>query len=172
MLCGQGVAPAAATIERFDGLGLELVPGTGLLAASVPGAFDGWLTLLRDHGTMTLEAVLAPALHYAEHGHPVVPGDHGAIESSGRCSRHWPTSAAVYLPDGSAPAAGTRFRNLALAATYRRLLQTAQAAGATASARSRPRAPAGTPASWPRRSRRSRPSTNCSTARASTTRAC
>ena len=130
MLCAQGVAPAAATIERFGELGLDQVPGTGLLASCVPGAFDGWLTLLRDHGTMTLTDVIAPALHYAEHGYPVVPGIAGAIESvQALFEAHWPTSAAVYLPGGSVPVAGTRFGNLALAATYRRLLQTAQAAG-------------------------------------------
>jgi gamma-glutamyltranspeptidase/glutathione hydrolase len=130
VLCAQGVAPAAATIRRFAELGLDQVPGTGLLATCVPGAFDGWLTLLRDHGTMTLVDVLAPALHYAEHGYPVVPGVAGAIESVRTLfEAHWPTSAAVYLPRGSVPAVGTRFGNLALAATYRRLLQTAQAAG-------------------------------------------
>jgi gamma-glutamyltranspeptidase/glutathione hydrolase len=130
VLCAQGVAPAAATIGRFAELGLDQVPGTGLLASCVPGAFDGWLTLLRDHGTMSLADVIAPALHYAEHGYPVVAGITGAIESVRTLfEAHWPTSAAVYLPDGSAPAPGTRFGNLALAATYRRLLQTAQAAG-------------------------------------------
>src|SRR6187397_60637 len=46
VLCAQGVSPAAATIERFRGLGHELVPGTGPLAACVPGAFGGWLLLL------------------------------------------------------------------------------------------------------------------------------
>ena len=59
-LCGQGVAPAAATIDRFHELGHELVPGTGVLAACVPGAFGGWLTLLRELGTMRLaDAVTA-----------------------------------------------------------------------------------------------------------------
>jgi gamma-glutamyltranspeptidase / glutathione hydrolase len=130
VLCAQGVAPAAATIERFGELGLDQVPGSGLLASCVPGAFDGWLTLLRDHGTMTLTDVIAPALHYAEHGYPVVPGIAGAIASvQALFEAHWPTSAAIYLPDGAVPVAGTRFGNLSLAATYRRLLQTAQAAG-------------------------------------------
>src|ERR1700761_2001294 len=130
VLCAQGVAPAAATIARFDELGLDQVPGTGLLASCVPGAFDGWLTLLRDHGTKTLAEVIAPALHYAEHGYPVVPGIAGAIESvQALFEAHWPTSAAIYLPGGAVPVAGTRFGNLSLAATYRRLLQTAQAAG-------------------------------------------
>jgi len=67
-LCGQGVAPAAATIERFRELGHELVPGTGVLAACVPGAFGGWLLLLRDFGTWRLADVLEVAIRYAEHG--------------------------------------------------------------------------------------------------------
>jgi gamma-glutamyltranspeptidase len=45
VICGQGTAPAAATIDHFTGLGLDLVPGTGLLAATVPAgttsALDG-----------------------------------------------------------------------------------------------------------------------------------
>ncbi|HEY8558027.1 MAG TPA: gamma-glutamyltransferase, partial [Actinomycetes bacterium] len=49
---GQGPVPAAATIGRFAELGLRLIPGTGLLAACVPGAFGAWMLLLRDHGTL------------------------------------------------------------------------------------------------------------------------
>src|SRR5205823_5711693 len=80
VLCGQGVAPAGATIARYrDSLGLDLVPGTGLLAATVPGAVGGWLALLRDHGTMRLPDVLRHAIGYAEHGHPVHPRVAGAI---------------------------------------------------------------------------------------------
>ena len=71
---GQGTAPAAATIERFRELGHELVPGTGLLAACVPGAFDAWLLLLREFGTLPLADVLEPAIGYAESGYPLVPG--------------------------------------------------------------------------------------------------
>src|SRR5690349_14025652 len=52
VICGQGPAPAGATLEHYRGLGLDLVPGTGHLAACVPGAFDAWMTLLRDHGTL------------------------------------------------------------------------------------------------------------------------
>src|SRR3954452_18098 len=72
VLCGQGVAPAGATVAHYTSLGLELVPGTGPLAAAVPGAFDAWLTLLRDYGTLSLERVLGYAIGYAEHGHPAV----------------------------------------------------------------------------------------------------
>jgi len=51
VICGQGTAPAAATIAHYSDLGLDIVPGTGLLSAVVPGAFDAWLTMLRDYGT-------------------------------------------------------------------------------------------------------------------------
>ena len=123
VLCAQGVAPAAATIERFRSLGHELVPGTGLLAACVPGAFGGWVRLLRDFGTWRLEEVLAYAIGYAERGYPVVPGITAAIEQAEPLLREWPASAELYLP---APAPGSTFRNPLLAATWRRLLDEAR----------------------------------------------
>lgn len=127
VICGQGVAPAAATIQRFRELGLDLVPGTGLLAACVPGAFDAWMLLLRDFGTLGLREVLEPAIGYAEHGFPVVHGMSAVIEAmAGRFSAEWPTSAELYLP---VPRAGSLFCNAALAATYRRVLETAESAG-------------------------------------------
>jgi gamma-glutamyltranspeptidase/glutathione hydrolase len=118
VLCAQGPAPQAATIERYrDDLGLTLVPGTGPLAAVVPGAFGGWLTLLRDHGTMELADVLQYAIHYAETGIPVLPQIAGAIRNVESLFRdEWTTSAAIYLDHGDI------LRNPQLAQTYRRLL--------------------------------------------------
>jgi gamma-glutamyltranspeptidase/glutathione hydrolase len=128
VLSGQGVAPAAATIEAYSQLGLDLVPGTGLLAATVPGAVGAWLTLLRDHGTLPLDAVLRFALEYAEHGHPLLPRVAATVASVSEHFRsHWPTSAATWLaPDGAPPTAGRLFRNPVLASTYRRLLDAAR----------------------------------------------
>src|SRR5467141_1351706 len=54
VICGQGCAPARATIDHYRSLGLDLVPGTGLLAACIPGAFDAYMLLLRDYGTLRL----------------------------------------------------------------------------------------------------------------------
>ena len=126
VICGQGVAPAAATIGRFRGLGLDLIPGTGLLAAAVPAAFGAWMRLLRDRGTMPLAEILAPAIAYAENGYP---GVQRVSETIGVMSemfrREWPSSAAVYLPRGMPPVPGRLFRNPALAATYRRVLAAA-----------------------------------------------
>jgi gamma-glutamyltranspeptidase/glutathione hydrolase len=120
VLCAQGPAPGAATIALYrDELGLELVPGTGPLAAVVPGAFGGWLALLREHGTLELADVLGYAIHYAEHGYPVVSGITRAIRNVEQLFRDdWTTSAEAYLP---APDPGALHRNPTLARTYRRL---------------------------------------------------
>ena len=119
-LCGQGVAPAAATIERFHELGHELIPGTGVLAACVPGAFGGWLLLLRDFGTWRLADVLEFAIGYAEHGYPLHERIRATIELNEELLASWPGSRDLYLP---APEAGALFRNPALAATYRRIVE-------------------------------------------------
>nr|WP_042184131.1 gamma-glutamyltransferase family protein [Kibdelosporangium sp. MJ126-NF4]CEL16089.1 Gamma-glutamyltranspeptidase [Kibdelosporangium sp. MJ126-NF4]CTQ94015.1 Gamma-glutamyltranspeptidase (EC 2.3.2.2) [Kibdelosporangium sp. MJ126-NF4] len=130
VLCGQGVAPAGATIEHYRGLGLELVPGSGLLAATVPGAWDGWLTLLRDYGTKRLRDVLDRAIGYARNGFPLLPRIPDVIDTvSDLFVEHWPTSAALWMPGGRPPAAGSRFRNPVLADTWQRLLTEAENAG-------------------------------------------
>ena len=53
VICGQGVSPAAASIDTYRNLGLDLVPGTGLLAPCVPGAFGAWMLMLRDYGRLS-----------------------------------------------------------------------------------------------------------------------
>ncbi|MEU3509352.1 gamma-glutamyltransferase [Streptomyces longwoodensis] len=129
VLCGQGVAPAGASVAHYRGLGLDLVPGTGPLAAAVPGAFDAWMVLLRDHGTRSLDDVLKYAVGYAEHGHPPVENLGATVETVRELfETEWTSSAELYLPGGRAPRPGRLLRNPALAATWRRLL--AETAGA------------------------------------------
>ncbi|MGD0706365.1 MAG: gamma-glutamyltransferase, partial [Trebonia sp.] len=119
--------PAAATVEAYAGL--DLVPGSGLLAATVPGAFGGWMLLLREYGTLRLRDVLGYAIGYAESGYPLVPAVSWSIASVAEIFRqHWHSSAEVYLAGGGAPAPGTLFANPALAATYQRILAEAEAA--------------------------------------------
>jgi gamma-glutamyltranspeptidase/glutathione hydrolase len=129
VLCGQGVAPAGATVAHYRSRGLDLVPGTGPLAAAVPGAFDAWMLLLRDHGTKPLAEVLAYAIGYAEDGHAPVENVGATVETVRELfETEWTSSAEVYLPGGKAPGPGELFRNPALAATWKRLL--AEVAGA------------------------------------------
>src|SRR4051794_32413886 len=73
VVCGQGVTPAAATAAHLrDDLGLDLVPGTGFLAACVPGAFDAWMLLLLERGSVRLREALGPAIEQARVGFPVL----------------------------------------------------------------------------------------------------
>jgi gamma-glutamyltranspeptidase / glutathione hydrolase len=131
VICGQGPAPAGASIAHYRALGLDMVPGSGLLAACVPGMFETWMLLLRDYGTLRLADVLAPAIAYAGEGYPLVERASATIAAVEKLFReHWPTSAAVYLPGGNVPEPGTLFANPTLAQTYRRILREAESASA------------------------------------------
>lgn len=134
VLCGQGPAPAAATPEAFAGH--ERLPGAGVLAACVPGAFDAWLLLLRDHGTLSLREVLSPAIGYAQRGYPMLPQIVDKIASVREVfSRLWPTSARMWLPGGAPPPVDSLHRNPVLADTYQRLLEESEAAASGREAR-------------------------------------
>ncbi len=123
VLCGQGPAPAAATIAHYRGEELDVIPGDGLLATVIPGAFDGWMLMLRDYGRLSFAEVMAPAIHYAEHGHPMLPRVSKTIEGLAPFFKeHWPTSYETWLPGGAVPAPLSNFRNPVLAATWKRLV--------------------------------------------------
>ena len=122
--------PAGATIAHYKGLGLDLIPGTGLLPACVPGAFDAWMLMLRDYGTMRLADVLAPAIGYALNGHPLVERVSATIATvADNFREHWPTSAAVYLPGDKVPQRRLAVPQPGLGNTYARILREAEAGG-------------------------------------------
>lgn len=130
VLCAQGPAPAGATIAHYKREGLDLVPGSGLLATVIPGAFDGWMLLLRDHGTLRPRDVLEAAIFYARQGHPLLPRVSESIAAQAAFFKaEWPTSAATWLVGGEAPAPRGLFRNPALADTYARIVDAGEAAG-------------------------------------------
>ena len=130
VLSGQGPAPSNASAAAYRELGLDLVPGSGALAAAVPGAVDAWLVLLRDKGTWGLEGVLEHAIALAERGHFPIPQIGRTVESvRGLFTDHWTTSAEVYLPQGKAPSPDERLVNPALAATWKRWLSESEAGG-------------------------------------------
>src|SRR6478672_82226 len=124
VLMGQGPAPAGTSVQHFRSEGLELVPGSGALAAAVPGAVDAWLLLLRDHGTWELAEVLDFAIRYARDGHPVLARVCSTISAvAGLFREHWPTSAELWMPGGRIPAQGELIRNPAHARTLQKLVQ-------------------------------------------------
>jgi len=133
VLAGQGPAPAAATISHYRSEGLDLVPGSGALAAAVPGAVHAWFLLLRDLGTWQLDEVLAYAIHYAERGHRLLGQAALAISTmADQFEQHWPTSAALWMPGGRPPADNDVVHNPTYAATLRRLITESTIAGPTA----------------------------------------
>ncbi len=134
VLCGQGPAPAGATPEAFAAMGLDHVPGSGPVAAAVPGAVDAWLLLLRDHGSLPLATVLEPAIGYARAGHPLLGRVAATIDRVQDLFRDsWTTSADLWLRDG-VPRAGELFANPVYASVLDRLVDAATAAGPDVSA--------------------------------------
>ncbi|WP_184583428.1 gamma-glutamyltransferase family protein [Lipingzhangella halophila] len=130
VLCGQGTMPAAATAGAFAGM--DRIPGSGVLPACVPGAFDAWLLLARDHGTMPLRDLLSPAIGYARRGYPLMPQVVDKITQVRRVFETlWPTSAALWLSGRSVPDADSFHRNPALASTFQRLVEDAERSSGT-----------------------------------------
>jgi len=121
-ISGQGPAPAAANIDAFLSKGLNLIPPDGFLAATVPAALDAWCQLLERFGTRSLAEVLAPARGLAERGFPMYPFLRNILSFlEPRFSKHWPTSAAIYLPLRKI---GERQTNLALADFFGAMMAT------------------------------------------------
>src|SRR5262245_9656933 len=130
VICGQGPFPVNATAARLKGMGLAQMPGTGLLPGVVPGAFDGWMLLLRDYGTLRPRDVLSYAIFYAERGFPLVPRIVSTIiPAVDYFQTEWPSSGEVWLVNGKPPHPDKPFRTPAIAETYRRILSEAEAAG-------------------------------------------
>ncbi len=124
---GQGTAPAAATIDAFGELGLDIIPGSGLLPACVPGAFDAWMLLAMQHGRLRLREVMEYVIHYADAGVPLLPGMHRSLSAAESLFRgEWTSSAEVYLPSTGTPAQGSTLTNPDVARTYRRIVDSAE----------------------------------------------
>jgi gamma-glutamyltranspeptidase/glutathione hydrolase len=131
VICGQGVSPAAADVDALLAYGIDVMPGTGHLPAVVPGSFDAWMLLLRDHGTMTPRQVLEPAIHIARDGFVLKPPVARLIAGLGPFfAEHWPSSAEVYLPGGAAPEGDALYALPAQGETYARIVREAESAGA------------------------------------------
>jgi gamma-glutamyltranspeptidase/glutathione hydrolase len=121
-ISGQGVAPRAATIDWFRERGIGLIPGDGLLPATVPAQADTWVTALEQFGTLPLAQVLAPALELARDGFPMTHRLRQCLAANReRFLNEWPGSAAVYLPGGEVPAWGDWQRNPEWAAAMEQL---------------------------------------------------
>ncbi len=122
-LNASGRCPRALTLDHFTAKKITQMPLSGMETITVPGAFDGWLSLLEKYGTMKFADLMAPAISYAESGFPVME----------KIAEDWapeipklkqdPAAAATYLVNGGAPVPGTIFAQKNLARTFRTLVK-------------------------------------------------
>src|SRR5215213_10746409 len=120
-LNASGRAPRALTLDYFAKKKITKMPEFGMESITVPGAFDGWVTLLEKFGTMKLADVLAPAIDTAENGFPVMEKTAEDWNAEVTRLKKTPAAAANYLIDGRGPRSGEIFRQPNLARTLRTL---------------------------------------------------
>ena len=122
-LNASGFSPSEASINYFTTKGLQVIPTEGIYGLTVPGAVDGWASLIAKHGSMKLSEVLAPAIRYAEEGFPVTEIIAGQWERFGH--RLSPQAREVYFVKENGklrpPVHGEIFRNPRLAASLRQI---------------------------------------------------
>ncbi|MDF1526469.1 MAG: gamma-glutamyltransferase [bacterium] len=123
-LSGQGYAPANSSIDVFRKMGIDAIPGDGMLAAAVPDAVSTWITALSRFGTMDLARVLEPAHDLAQNGFPMYETLRAAIErSSAQFLNDWPTSARAFLPEDRLMEVGEIWVQPDLAGMFKILLE-------------------------------------------------
>jgi gamma-glutamyltranspeptidase/glutathione hydrolase len=120
-LNASGRAPRALSLDYFAKRNAKQMPEFGMESITVPGAFDGWVTLLEKYGTMKLADLLEPAIECAENGFPVMEKTAEDWNAEVAKLKKSPAAAANYLVDGRAPRPGEIFRQPNLARTLRTL---------------------------------------------------
>ncbi len=122
-----GAAARAATIGWYRERGIrEAIPFRGGVAANtVAGTISGWaLACERARewgGKLSLQRLLADAIHYAEHGIPVTMSQQSATAAKRDELQAQPGFAGAFLPHGTVPAAGALFLQQRMAGTLRQL---------------------------------------------------
>jgi gamma-glutamyltranspeptidase/glutathione hydrolase len=120
-LNASGRAPNALSLDYFAKRKATKMPEFGMESITVPGAFDGWVTLLEKYGTIKLADLLEPAIDCAENGFPVMEKTAEDWNAEVTKLKKTPAAAANYLIEGRAPRPGEIFRQPNLARTLRTL---------------------------------------------------
>jgi gamma-glutamyltranspeptidase / glutathione hydrolase len=128
-LNGSGRAPAGLTSEEVRRQGYATMPDQGWLSVTVPGVPAAWSDLHQRFGKLPFAELFAPAIEYAEKGHPISPMVfwnlswgveviHAKLQGE-----EYQGFEAVFVPGGRVPQIGEVWRNPDLAETFRRLAQ-------------------------------------------------
>jgi len=111
--------PARASLETLT----KETAQRGYTAGMVPAALKAWDEALEQYGNLTLAEVLAPAIEYAEKGFPITQRLSQAIRNNETLLSIYPTSAAIFLPDGRVPEPGDMLVQTDLANTMKQIAQ-------------------------------------------------
>jgi gamma-glutamyltranspeptidase/glutathione hydrolase len=122
-LNASGWAPAGSTVEFLRAKGMKTMPYQGIHSVTVPGAVDGWTKLQQRFGTLPLQQLLAPAIHYAEEGFPVAEQVSALWAGEERLLKSEPAAAGTFLIEGHTPRLGDVFRNPSLARSLRAIAE-------------------------------------------------
>jgi gamma-glutamyltranspeptidase / glutathione hydrolase len=126
-IAGLGAWPRALDPELFMREHGGKIP-KGVLRTVVPAAPDAWITALKRWGTMSFGAVAAAAIRLAHDGFPMYPLMEASLKRHEADHRGWPSSAAIFLPNGRVPEAGDIFRQTDLAASLQYMADEERAA--------------------------------------------
>ncbi|MGH7833383.1 MAG: gamma-glutamyltransferase, partial [Candidatus Binatia bacterium] len=110
-LNGSGKSPRALRMDDYK----NGIPKRGILAASVPGAVDGWIEAAKRFASRSLQSLIAPAIGYAQDGFPVFGNLERVIASWVKELGGDEAWRRVYLPEGRVPKTGELLRQPDLA---------------------------------------------------------
>lgn len=122
-LNASGRSPFELTRDYFIEQGYQYIPARGPLTVSVPGCVDGWFELHAKFGSIDMERILAPAIHYAREGFPLTEIIANAWQKYAMILRDYPGYRDVYMPGGKIPEKGDIIKNPGLANTYEILVK-------------------------------------------------
>lgn len=123
-ISGQGVAPRKATIRWFKENKIKMIPGDGLLAATVPGMLGSYCTALMKFGFLTLKDVLEPAIELAAKGFPLYNNLRNCISGNEvKFKYEWPSTGEVFIPGGKIPKLGEVLKQSQLAETLKSFVE-------------------------------------------------
>jgi len=126
-IAGLGPWPKALDPELFQREHGGKIP-KGVLRTVVPAAPDAWITALRRYGTMSFGEVAAAAIRLARDGFPMYPLMAASLKRHDADHRAWPSTAAIFLPNGRPPEPGEVFRQSDLAASLQYMADEERAA--------------------------------------------
>lgn len=122
-LNASGRAPYATNLETLRDLGYRRMPDTGIHTVTIPGALDGWCSMLENYGTMGLAQVLAPAIQLAERGFPVTEIIAHTWQKNSAKLRLDASATRTYLRAGEPPQPGDVVVQPDLARTFRKIAE-------------------------------------------------